>query len=244
MASSIAPPGPVARQPAPAPAASVSQPPRPLLSESEICEQELTGAAIDRVKRAEAPALAKAWLKETTIKGKIESALPTRKIEEAVLLQPSEQAAHETVTVQPNSSLIARITSDTPPQRSASLRIADEGVRLLEAKQYEKALLELEKAISVDSRNRYAYYYLAQAHYYLESYEQSLNFLEIVETAFSNEPLWLARIYALQGESYVAQGLFERADEKYLKALALDPSNRVALEGLAYLPRESASPIR
>lgn len=244
-----APPGPVVPEPAPAPSAKAPEPQGPLLTESEIKEQALaTGlprtvqpsapAAPPELPPAEQlPAPAKALLKETTIRGKEQPVVTTPEVRENRLPETAPARPEKT-------SLLALIAPDTPPQRAASLRLAEEGRVLLQAGQFAKGLSRLEKAIALDSRNRYAYYFLADAHYHLAHYQQSLNFLEIVEPLMSDEPLWLARVYVLQGENYRALGFFERADKKYIGALALDPSNRIALDGLTRLPPEMVAPGR
>lgn len=124
------------------------------------------------------------------------------------------------------------ISPQTPPQRAASLRLAEKGRQLLESKEFEKGLSVLEKSITIDSTNRYGYYFLAQAHYFLTHYRQSLNFLGSVESKFTEEPRWLARVFALRGKNYQALGFPGKADVSYIKALKLDPHNRVAFERL------------
>jgi tetratricopeptide (TPR) repeat protein len=143
-----------------------------------------------------------------------------------------------------DTSLAVQITPDMPPRRVASLRLAEEGRKLLQAGEYQTGLSRLEKAIALDSGNPYAYYYLAVAHFHLSQYQQSLNFLEIVGPALADKPSWLSRVCALEGENYRALGLFERADRKYLDALTLDASNRVALAGLTSFPEDLAPPLR
>lgn len=237
-----APPGPVLPEPALAPPAKA---PEPLLTESEIQEQALVTGLPPAPEPSppaappaeELPAPAKALLRDTTIRGKEQPVVTVPEVGEGRLPQAPPARPEE-------FSLLARIGPDTAPQQAASLRLAEQGRRLLQAEQFAKGLSKLEKAIALDSRNRYAYYFLAEAHYHLAHHQQSLNFLEIVEPLMSDEPLWLARVYALQGENYRALGFFERADKKYIGALALDPSNRIALDGLTYLPPEMHAPRR
>lgn len=232
--------------------------PSPVLTESKITEQKLSlggpsGPAVPRPSapanaRSELPAAktarlpAKGLLKETTIKRKDAQISVVRKTEdEGATPRPGMEVAPERSE---ETSLVARITPETPPERAASLRLTEEGKKLLQEKQYDVGLSRLEKAIALDSRNRYAYYYLAQAHFKLTHYQQSLNFLEIIAPVLAEEPDWLARLYALEGENYRALGFFDRADAKYVKALSLDPSNRAALDGLSYIPSEILLPSR
>lgn len=255
-----APPEPVSPKPARPPFVEASEPSRPLLRESNIREQALIAQRPlpkpsqplplaplpPEMPPAEKPSTpARALLKDAAITAKEQPTVPPPKVDEGRLAESGEKAQPETVPARPEeSSLLVRITPDTPPRQAASLRLAEEGRTLLQAEEFDKGLAKLEKAIALDSRNRYAYYFLAKAHYHLTRHQQSLNFLEIVEPLLSDEPLWLARVYALQGENYRALGFFERADTKYIGALALDPSNRVALDGLSYLPPEILAPAR
>ena len=136
-------------------------------------------------------------------------------------------------------SLLQKITPKTPPQRAASLRIADEGRRLLAYGDNAKALSRLEKAIAVDSTNPYGYYFLAKAHYSLGRYQESLRFLAVAESLLAGEPYWLSEVFALRGENYRALGFLERADMNYAQALRLNPGNRVAAEGRSRLQEEA-----
>ncbi len=136
-------------------------------------------------------------------------------------------------------SLLAKITPRTAPQRAASLRITEEGRKLIESGDYAKALARLEKTISIDSTNPYGYYYLAQTHFRLGRYQDSLNFLDVAESLLSNEPFWLAEVFALKGENFRALGSLERADSNYAEALRLNSGNRVAADGLNSLRVES-----
>ncbi len=143
-----------------------------------------------------------------------------------------------------DSSLIAKITPRTPPQRAASLRLTEEGKKLLESGEYAKALARLEKTIAIDSTNPYGYYYLAQTHYRMGRYQESLNFLDVAESLFASEPYWLAEVLALKGEGFRALGSFQRADSSYSQALRLNPGNRVASEGLSRMRGETSPSFR
>jgi hypothetical protein len=44
----------------------------------------------------------------------------------------------------------------------------------------------------------------------------------------------LAEVYALKGENFRALGMAERAEESYVKALAINPDNRTATEALSH----------
>jgi hypothetical protein len=137
-----------------------------------------------------------------------------------------------------DSSLLAKITPGTTPQRAASLRLTEEGRKLLDAGETGKALTRLEKTIVIDSSNPYGYFYLAKAQYRLGRYQESLNFLDVAESRLGGEPFWMAEITALRGENFRGLGQMQRAEASYLQALRLNSGNRTAAEGLARLQAE------
>ncbi|HEY6367499.1 MAG TPA: hypothetical protein VI585_22195 [Candidatus Binatia bacterium] len=136
-----------------------------------------------------------------------------------------------------DSSLLAKITPGTPPQRAASLRLTDEGKKLLEAGDAAKALSRLEKTIVIDSTNPYGYFYLAKSHYQLGRYKESLSFLDVAESRLSEEPFWLAEVHALRGENFRALGMTDKAEDSYAQALRLNSGNRTANDALTRLQK-------
>ena len=146
---------------------------------------------------------------------------------------PTEPA--EAAPLPDDSSLLAKITPGTSPQRAASLRLTEEGRKLLDAGDPAKAMSRLEKTIVIDSTNPYGYFYLAKAQYRLGHYKESLNFLDVAESRLSTEPFWLAEVQALRGENYRALGMEEQAEASYEQALRLNSGNRTALEALSRL---------
>lgn len=241
-----------------APSPKVSEPQKPILTESIIAEQELGESSLARrtpMRRAPKGTLsippvreslaspAKAMLEGDSIKETDlgENRLVTLEAKGGEGGSPSPSG--DAISTQPEEPLlIAKITPQTSPQRAVSLRLTEEGRNLLENQEYEKGLSRLEKAIAIDSRNPYSYYYLARVHYLMTHYLQSLNFLEIAEPTFAEEPNWSARVFALQGKNYDALGFFGRADLSYVKALKMDPNNRVALEGITQMRMKSPLP--
>ena len=143
-----------------------------------------------------------------------------------------------------DSSLLAKITPATSPQRAASLRLTDEGRKILDAGDPAKALTRLEKTIVIDSTNPYGYFYLAKAQYRLGRFRESLNFLDIAESRLSGEPFWLSEIYALRGENWRAQGQAQKAEASYNQAVRLNSGNRTAGDALLRMSADaqSASP--
>lgn len=140
-----------------------------------------------------------------------------------------------------DSSLLAKITPGTVPQRAASLRLTEDGRKLLDAGDAAKALTRLEKTIVIDSTNPYGYFYLAKAHYQLGRYKESLSFLEVAESRLS-EPFWLAEVHALRGENFRALGMVDKAESSYAQALRLNSGNRTASDALSRLPAQNQNP--
>ena len=186
------------------------------------------------------PLVEQGKIKEENLKER--RSVPQAKTKDRPVRSPSSREAPPPIT--DDSSLIAKITPRTPPQRAASLRLTEEGRKLIEAGDYAKALGRLEKTISIDSTNPYGYFYLAQAHFHLGRYQESLNFLDVAESLLSNEPYWLAEVFAFKGENFRALGFFQKADSSYSQALRLNSGNHMAAEGLNNLRGETQPPSR
>jgi hypothetical protein len=138
-----------------------------------------------------------------------------------------------------DSSLLAKITPGTLPQRAASLRLTEEGRKLLDAGDPNRALARFEKTIVIDSTNPYGYFYLAKTHYRLGRYRESLAFLDVAESRLSGEPFWLAEVYALRGENFRALGMTDKAEASYSQALGLNSGNRTAADALSRVQGET-----
>jgi predicted Zn-dependent protease len=144
-----------------------------------------------------------------------------------------------------DSSLIAKITPGTEPRRAASLRLTEEGRKLLDSGEPTKALNRLERTIAIDSTNPYGYFYLAKAQHRLGRYQESLNFLDVAESRLSgSDRFWLAEVYALRGENYRALGMADKAESNYAQALRLNSGNRTAAEALDRIQSENQPPFR
>lgn len=143
-----------------------------------------------------------------------------------------------------DGSLIAKITPKTSPRRAASLRLTEEGRKLLEAGDYAKALSRFEKTIAVDSTNPYGHFYLAKVHHHMGRFQESLNFLDVAESLLGREPYWLAEVFALKGENFRVLGFSQRASSNYSEALRLNPGNRVAADGLSRVREGVETPKR
>ncbi len=142
------------------------------------------------------------------------------------------------------TSLLAKITPTTSPQRAASIRLTEEGRRLLESGDHAKALSRLEKAIAVDSTSPYGFFFLASAHAALGRQQESLKFLDVAEPLFGADPYWLSEVFTLRGENYRALGSLDRAGMNYSQALRLNPGNRLAADGLSRIQEEGQPGLR
>src|SRR4249920_1272441 len=163
--SSTSPPASSAKVSPPAPPSLIREPPRtPLPQEAKIGEQDL----------------------------KTRTPIPPPAAKETAKPPPVATPETSTAPLADDSSLLAKITPGTSPQRAASLRLTEEGRKLLEAGDAPKALSRFEKTIVIDSTNPYGYFYLAKTHYRLGRYKESLSFLEVAESRLSGEPFWLA----------------------------------------------------
>src|SRR5512143_2330591 len=130
---------------APAPSARVTPPPaipqpappvetvrKPLPQESKIREQD--------IRAKPAPSAAQKDVKEP--------------VKSASVTEPrssSESTTPPTPPLADDSSLLAKITPGVSPQRAASLRLTEEGRKLLDAGDPAKAISRLERTIVIDS---------------------------------------------------------------------------------------------
>ena len=75
-----------------------------------------------------------------------------------------------------------RIETKTNPRQAISVRLLEQGKKLLANREYRKALRLLEKALGFDSTNPQIHYHLAKVHYFLGHHSQAQNFLDIAES--------------------------------------------------------------
>lgn len=211
----VAPPAAVAQ---PAPPVETAR--KPLPQDGKILEQDI---------RAKAPTAGAKDMKEPV---KQASVSEPRSASEATSAPTAPPLADD-------SSLLAKITPGVSPQRAASLRVTDEGRKLLDAGEPAKAMSRLERTIVIDSTNGYGYFYLAKAQFRLGRYQESLNLLEVAQSRLGGELFWLAEVHALRGENYRALGQAPRAEASYHQSLRLNSGNRTASDGLARMTAET-----
>ncbi len=140
------------------------------------------------------------------------------------------------------ASLIGKIDSRTPPQQAVSLRLTEDGRKLIESGHNTKALTHLEKTLAIDSNNPYVYFFLAKAHFNLAHYRQSVDFLDVAEARLDSQPYWIAEVLSLKGENFQAMGLLKEANHSYAESLRLNPKNQQAAVGLNHVQRAMEIP--
>ena len=154
------------------------------------------------------------------------------------ITQPGETPEGKTQASLPaEASLVGKIDSRTPPQQAASLRLTEDGRKLIESGYNAKALTHLEKTLGIDSTNPYVYFYLAKAHFNLTHYSQSVDFLDVAEALLYSQPYWMAEVLSLKGENFQAMGLLKEANHSFAEALRLNPKNQKAAGGLNRVQR-------
>jgi Flp pilus assembly protein TadD len=133
-------------------------------------------------------------------------------------------------------TVLAAISEETPPQQAASLRLSDEGRRLLAAGDVAGALDRLETAIRIDPANGHAYYWLAQVHYRRERFDQAVAFAEKAGLLLSRtDQAWASQAYVFKGTVYEQLGRYGDARAAYRQALDMEGGNVAARAGLSRL---------
>lgn len=131
--------------------------------------------------------------------------------------------------------LTAKIDTTTPPRRAAALRLTEQARGVLAGGDAPRAIEILERAVAVDARTPYAYYFLAEAHARAEHRVLARSFAARAEQLFAADPYWLGRSRALHGRIAEDDGRADEARDAYTRALAVWPRNGDAATGLARL---------
>lgn len=141
--------------------------------------------------------------------------------------------------------LTSKIDAATPAGRSAALRLTEEGRQRLAAGDPARAIELLERAVAVDARVPYTYYFLAEAH--AESNHPALahRFLDRAAQKLAAEPYWRSRVDELRGKLLADEGKTAESEAAYRRALDAWPGNRAAAEALtAASQRDKETPGR
>ncbi len=134
---------------------------------------------------------------------------------------------------------VQRAPGGAPAHRVASFRTAAEGLRRMRQGDLGAAEELLEKALSQDPRNPFAYLYLAEIRLQRDEARQALVLLNQAEVLFQDHPYWLGEVYTRKGNCLEALHAPAEAKEAFEKALEYNPWNEQARERLK---RERAHP--
>jgi tetratricopeptide (TPR) repeat protein len=172
-----------------------------------------------------------------------EVAAPQRKppVEVAIAPPPAPPAppapARPAATRADDGPLTAKIDAATPAGRSAALRLTEEGRQRLAAGDPARAIELLERAVAVDARVPYAYYFLAEAHAEADHRALAHRFLDRAGQKLAGEPYWRSRVDELRGKLLAEEGKTAESEAAYRRALDAWPGNQAAAEALTAAPR-------
>lgn len=127
---------------------------------------------------------------------------------------------------------LEHVPAGAPPQRAASFRIAEKGLRAIRDGRWQEAEDRLEKALSLDPGNPFCYFYLAEIRNEAGQSEQALLLLNQAEVLFQGHPYWLAETYAHKGRILESLRATGEARQAYAEALEFNPWHEEARNGL------------
>jgi TolA-binding protein len=162
---------------------------------------------------------------------------------EATVPPPALDA--DTLTVGPelgNESLDPEIAKAVAPAMVASLRLTESARKHLVDGQVNDAMRDLAGAISLDSADAFAYYYLGRAYLAKKDYMEALTFFRRAEIGFNGRADWTAEALSYEGICEEELGKDTDAMQAYKRALAASPNNFRARIGYGRLAN-IASPM-
>ncbi|MCX8073578.1 MAG: tetratricopeptide repeat protein [Candidatus Binatia bacterium] len=149
---------------------------------------------------------------------------------------PANSGGSVAVSKTNEDSVAPLIGPGTPAHVAAALRCVERGRSLLAHGRTDAAREWLERALTLDGNNVYAFYFLARAAVQAGRLEQAEAFSARALTLASQaNGAWQSRVLALRGEVLEAVGRFPEARQAYRRAAELDPTNVQAQTGLARL---------
>jgi TolA-binding protein len=137
---------------------------------------------------------------------------------------------------------LVRKVSATQPALAASLRITDQARDQILNHQEDDAIQTLQRAISIDGSNPYAYFYVGRAFLAKKNYDQSITFFKRAESRFATNPAWLGETLAFEGLANEQSGQTATAIACYQKTLVAVPGNLMARVGLTRLGGDQTAP--
>jgi hypothetical protein len=141
-------------------------------------------------------------------------------------------SARPAATRADDGPLTAKIDAATPAGRSAALRLTEEGRQRLAAGDSARAIELLERAVAVDARVPYTYYFLAVAHADAGHPALAHRFLDRAGQKLTGEPYWRSRVDELRGKLLAGEGKTEESQAAYRRALDAWPGNHAAAQAL------------
>lgn len=140
-----------------------------------------------------------------------------------------------------DESLDRQINKASDPTLAASLRVTESARTRLADGQIDDAMRELARAVSLDSSNAFAYYYLGRAYFKKGNYSQALTFFRRAEIGFGRRADWTAEALSYEGTCDELSGKPTEAAEAYKRALAASPNNFRARVGYGRLASTGAA---
>ncbi len=113
-----------------------------------------------------------------------------------------------------------------PAQRVASFHIAEKGWQALKKGRWQEAEDLFEKALSLDQRNPFCYFYLAEIRLQEGKPRQALILLKQAEVLFQDHPYWLSEVFEKKGLCLEKLNFPERARAAYDHARQHNPWNK------------------
>jgi len=141
----------------------------------------------------------------------------------------------------PLDDLIRKVSA-TQPALAASLRLTDQARDQILNHHEDDGIQTLQRAISIDGSNPYAYFYVGRAFLAKKNYDQSVTFFKRAESRFAANPAWLGETLAFEGLANEQSGQSAAAIACYQKTLVAVPGNLMARVGLTRLGGEQTAP--
>jgi hypothetical protein len=138
--------------------------------------------------------------------------------------------------------LTALIDNAPTPTRATSLRLTEQARQDISNGRAGEAIQALTSALSIDSSNPYAYFYLGRAYLLKKDYHQTLTFLQRAEIGFASDPTWLGEALSFEGVCDEQSGQTAQAAAAYRRALDSSPYNLMARTGYVRLAPPPITP--
>lgn len=122
-----------------------------------------------------------------------------------------------------NDPLIDFYKNEPPKHTLASLRLTEKGRGQIDEGDKEIAMESLNKALSIDPINPFAYYFLAKIHSDRHEHRESLGLLEKTRQYSTKFPFWKAQSHLLSAFNCRALGLSKQMNFHLKKAKEFDP---------------------